>query len=90
MSSARGEGYDAHIDPYDVTILLLAGTVETLGRTVTAPSVICYQAGEPHGITNVGRRAGPLSCVRVHADHLGTMQQQGASGDEWRFPFAAC
>ena len=50
-----GAGYDPHIDPYDVTILLLAGTVETLSETVTAPCVIYYQAGEPHGMRNVGR-----------------------------------
>jgi oxalate decarboxylase/phosphoglucose isomerase-like protein (cupin superfamily) len=100
-----GEGYDAHIDPNDVAILLLAGTVETLGRTVTAPSVICYQAGEPHGITNVGRRAGPLSCVRVSrrssrndaaARRFRACRDRLAKsscvthGDEWRFPFAAC
>ena len=49
-----GVGYEPHVDHYDVAILLLAGTVETLGQTVTAPSVIFYQAGEPHGMRSVG------------------------------------
>jgi uncharacterized cupin superfamily protein len=49
-----GAGYESHVDPYDVAILLLAGTVETIGQTVMAPSVIFYQAGEPHGMRSVG------------------------------------
>ena len=31
-----------------------AGTVETIGESVTAPSVVFYQAGEPHGMRSVG------------------------------------
>ena len=65
-------------DPYDVAILLLAGTVETLGRTVTAPSVICYQAGEPHGITSVGDVPARYLVFEFHADHLGKMQQSAS------------
>ncbi len=50
-----GAGYEPHADPYDVAILLLSGTVETLDRTLTAPGVIYYCAGEPHGMRNVGQ-----------------------------------
>ena len=49
-----GAGYESHVDAYDVAILLLAGTVQTLGQTVRAPSVIFYQSGEPHGMRSVG------------------------------------
>ena len=49
-----GAGYESHVDPYDVAILLLAGTVQTIGQTVMAPSVIFYQAGEPHGMRSIG------------------------------------
>ena len=49
-----GAGYDAHRDRYDVAILLLKGTVETLGRPVEPFSVIYYAAGELHGLRNIG------------------------------------
>jgi mannose-6-phosphate isomerase-like protein (cupin superfamily) len=49
-----GAGYDAHGDPYDVVILLLEGTVETIGQQVSAPSVIVYSAYKPHGMRNPG------------------------------------
>ena len=38
-----------HTDPYDVAIVLLSGTVETMGRTVEGNGVIYYSAAEPHG-----------------------------------------
>lgn len=49
-----GAGYPPHVDAYDVAILLLHGTVKTLGQRVDAPGVIFYSAGEPHGIKNIG------------------------------------
>jgi quercetin dioxygenase-like cupin family protein len=49
-----GAGYDPHPDHYDVVILLLEGTVETIGQQVTAPSVIVYSAHDPHGMSNPG------------------------------------
>jgi mannose-6-phosphate isomerase-like protein (cupin superfamily) len=49
-----GAGYDAHSDAYDVVILLVEGTVETIGQQVSAPSVIVYSAHKPHGMKNSG------------------------------------
>jgi mannose-6-phosphate isomerase-like protein (cupin superfamily) len=49
-----GAGYEPHVDAYDVAILLLEGTVETLGECVDPLGVIYYAAGEPHGMRNVG------------------------------------
>lgn len=49
-----GAGYEPHVDAYDVAILTLAGSVETLGERVEPGSVIYYAAGEPHGMRNVG------------------------------------
>ena len=49
-----GAGYRPHADPYDVAILVLEGTLETLGRRVGRHGVIFYAAGEPHGMENVG------------------------------------
>ena len=47
-------GYPPHSDAYDVAILLLTGTVETLGQRVASKAVIFYAAGEPHGMKNIG------------------------------------
>lgn len=44
-----GSGYPPHEDAYDVAILVLRGSVETLGQRVGPNSVIFYAAGEPHG-----------------------------------------
>lgn len=49
-----GAGYAPHADPYDVGLVLLSGTVETVGVTAHAPSVVFYAAGKPHGIRNIG------------------------------------
>jgi mannose-6-phosphate isomerase-like protein (cupin superfamily) len=62
-----GVGYEPHIDLYDVAILLLDGTVETIGRTLTAPGVIFYQAGEPHGMRNIGDAPARYLVFEFHA-----------------------
>jgi glycosyltransferase involved in cell wall biosynthesis/MoaA/NifB/PqqE/SkfB family radical SAM enzyme/mannose-6-phosphate isomerase-like protein (cupin superfamily) len=49
-----GAGYEAHRDDYDVAIIVLEGTVKTLGKQVRPYSVIFYRAGEPHGMRNTG------------------------------------
>jgi hypothetical protein len=49
-----GGGYAPHVDAYDVAILVLEGTVETLGQTCGPNTVIFYAAGESHGMRNVG------------------------------------
>jgi quercetin dioxygenase-like cupin family protein len=51
---APGAGYEPHIDPYDVAIIVLEGEVETLEKRVGAHGVIFYAAGEPHGMRNSG------------------------------------
>lgn len=51
---APGAGYEPHVDAYDVAIVLLSGTVESLGERVEPMSVIYCAAGEPHGMRNVG------------------------------------
>lgn len=49
-----GAGYEAHVDAYDVAIIVLEGEVETLGERVGPHSVIFYRAGEAHGMRNPG------------------------------------
>jgi mannose-6-phosphate isomerase-like protein (cupin superfamily) len=47
-----GAGYDPHADDYDVAIVALAGTIDTLGSTVVAPGAVYYCKGSLHGIRN--------------------------------------
>jgi hypothetical protein len=48
------KGYEPHVDDYDVSIVILEGEVETLGKRVGPNSIIYYAAGEPHGMYNPG------------------------------------
>jgi mannose-6-phosphate isomerase-like protein (cupin superfamily) len=48
------DGYDPHMDEYDVAILVLSGQIESLGRVFGPNSFLMHSAGEPHGIRNVG------------------------------------
>ncbi len=65
-----GAGYAPHVDAYDVAILTLSGTVETLGERVEANSVIYYAAGEAHGMRNVGRGVARYLVFEFHAPGL--------------------
>jgi hypothetical protein len=49
-----GAGCDARVYDDDVAIVLLSGSVETLGRTVDACSFIFCAAGQSFGIRNIG------------------------------------
>lgn len=67
VSTVRpGAGYDPHHDDYDVAIVLLKGTVETVGQRVEAPSVIFYSADEPHGLRNVGGNTAEYVVFEFH------------------------
>lgn len=62
-----GGGYEPHVDAYDVAIVLLSGTVETLGQTVEPLSVVYYGAGEPHGLWNTGAQPATYLVFEFHA-----------------------
>lgn len=51
---SRGGGYGAHDDEHDAALVLLSGRVRTIGRTVSAPAVIFFVAGELHGLRGAG------------------------------------
>jgi quercetin dioxygenase-like cupin family protein len=62
-----GGGYEPHRDAYDVAIVTLEGTVETLGQRVEPMSVIYYGAGELHGMRNVGDAPARYLVFEFHA-----------------------
>ena len=47
-----GAGYESHVDPYDVLIIILDGEVETLKNRFDPYSVIFHPAGTRHGLFN--------------------------------------
>jgi len=62
-----GAGYEPHRDAYDVAIVTLEGTVQTLGQRVGPKSVIYYGAGELHGMKNVGDGPAKYLVFEFHA-----------------------
>jgi mannose-6-phosphate isomerase-like protein (cupin superfamily) len=50
-----GGGYKPHADPYDIAIVLLSGTIETMGGVLSDNGVIYCSAHTEHGIRNPGR-----------------------------------
>ena len=64
---APGGGYEPHRDAYDVAIVTLSGTVETLGQVVKPQSVIYYGAGELHGMRNVGQEEARYLVFEFHS-----------------------
>lgn len=62
-----GGGYAPHVDAYDVAIVTLSGTVETLSQQVDPLSVIYCGAGEPHGMRNIGTGPARYLVFELHA-----------------------
>jgi quercetin dioxygenase-like cupin family protein len=61
-----GEGYDPHVDSYDVAIVVLEGEVETIGGRAAPYDAIFYRAGEPHGMRNVGSESARYVVFEFH------------------------
>ena len=61
-----GGGYAAHVDPYDVAILVQSGRVRTLGREVGPGGVIYYPKGERHGMRNAGEKPARYIVFEFH------------------------
>lgn len=72
-----GGGYDPHVDAYDVAIVVLRGTVETLGRRVGPNGVVFYSAGEPHGIRNTGDDTAIYVVFEFHALDVTRARERG-------------
>jgi mannose-6-phosphate isomerase-like protein (cupin superfamily) len=61
-----GAGYAPHRDPYDVAIVLLEGTIATLGETLSSPAVVYCAADEPHGMHNPGETTARYLVFEFH------------------------
>ncbi len=63
-----GAGYDAHYDFHDVAIVLLEGTVVSLGTKIAAPAVLFTSGGHPHGMHNPGPTAARYLVFEFHGN----------------------
>ena len=65
-------GYAPHIDQHDVAIVMLSGSVKTMGRLVDAPGVIYCPAGGLHGLQNLGSTTARYLVFEFHggANHM--------------------
>jgi mannose-6-phosphate isomerase-like protein (cupin superfamily) len=70
-----GHGYKAHEDAHDVCIVLLSGTVETLGSQVTAPAVLFHPSGESHGLACIGDTPARYIVFEFHGDSRKLVRQ---------------
>jgi len=70
-----GTGYEPHSDYYDVMLILLDGKIRTLKKALESNSVIFYQAGESHGIKNIGSKIAQYIIFEFHRHEyfLGTL-----------------
>jgi uncharacterized cupin superfamily protein len=59
-------GYEPHADGYDVSIVVLEGEIETLGKRLRPHGVIFYAAGEPHGMYNPGEVTAKYIAFEFH------------------------
>jgi quercetin dioxygenase-like cupin family protein len=64
---APGGGYEPHADAHDVAIVLLKGSIETLGRRVEGPAVIYCSAGSMHGLKALGGEDARYLVFEFHA-----------------------
>jgi quercetin dioxygenase-like cupin family protein len=47
-----GAGYDPHVDPYDVVLVVIEGEIETLGERMGPGTIVYCPSGESHGMLN--------------------------------------
>lgn len=61
-----GAGYAAHVDDYNVAIVLIQGTLETLGKTIEAPALLFHPKGSEHGLRAIGPVGAHYLVVEFH------------------------
>jgi hypothetical protein len=81
-----GAGYEPHADAYDVCIVVLEGTIETLGERVGPSSIVYCCAGELHGMRNAGDVPALYLVYEFHGRHANREQPSIQPGGSrvWR------
>ena len=63
-----GGGYAQHVDAHDLAIVLLEGTVTTVGITISAPAVIFSSGGIPHGMQSAADSPARYLVLEFHGN----------------------
>lgn len=63
---APGAGYEPHVDQHDVVLVVVSGTIETVGRRIAGLGVVFVPAGVPHGLRNPGRTGASYLVFELH------------------------
>src|SRR5207253_7895586 len=66
-----GSGYASHADAHDVAIVVLSGSVETMGRRFERHGVIYFPAGEVHDMKNPGSATARYLVFEFHGSLSG-------------------
>jgi mannose-6-phosphate isomerase-like protein (cupin superfamily) len=66
-----GAGYAIHADTHDVAIVLLSGSVETMGRRIERHGVVHFPAGEMHDMKNPGSATAHYLVFEFHGSLSG-------------------
>lgn len=81
---APAGGYRAHADEYDIAFLMLAGTVETMGRTLRARDLCYCPAGTVHGMHNPGPGPARYLVIEFHGTDRTTRRQRSRGETPYR------
>ena len=64
-------GYATHADTHDVAIVVLSGSVETMGRRIERHGVVYFPAGEMHDMKNPGSATARYLVFEFHGSLSG-------------------
>jgi quercetin dioxygenase-like cupin family protein len=83
-SLAPGAGYEPHADAYDVAIVVLEGTLRTLGQRVEPHAVVYYAAGDAHGLDNLGQTPARYLVVEFHGHPAASFWSKVQDPQRWK------
>jgi oxalate decarboxylase/phosphoglucose isomerase-like protein (cupin superfamily) len=70
-----GAGYRAHRDDHDVSIFLIEGEIEIVGKAVAAPALVFLPAGCLHGMKALGGKAAKYVVWEFHRTYVPHLSQ---------------
>ncbi len=78
-----GAGYLKHADAHDVAIIVLSGSVETMGRRFGRSGVIYFPAGEMHHMKNPGSATARYLVFEFHGSSSGEVSAWLGAARRW-------
>lgn len=75
-----GEEIVPHIDAFDSVVVVITGTIQTLGQSAGPNAVLCYPSGEEYSIRNLGVEQAKLLVFEFHSHGNADLSE---SATEW-------